>query len=177
MVPLWRPYRRALGLTHVPWFLKVFAFKTSVATSQCGSAVTQTGAVHPVRRWPRGPRRSRVNSRKFARDCEVDWRVSAEETLSKPVIFLGEEKMDALPLAGNLSLYELLRQAVPETVLGAFAVVVVIALFLSLVAVWLWFWRLDENAANASSEPGETVDFTHVEVGTRAFEAVARRKS
>ena len=53
--------------------------------------------------------------------------------------------MDALPLAGNLSVYELFRGLVPDTALGAMAVVIATGLFLALVAAWLWFWSSSEQ--------------------------------
>ena len=86
--------------------------------------------------------------------------------------------MDPLPLAGNLSLYALFRQAIPETVLGSFAAIVVIGLFLSLVAVWLWFWRPDEYQASATEKLGDTTDLALAESGspvvdTRVTEATS----
>lgn len=63
--------------------------------------------------------------------------------------------MDALPLAGNLSLYELFRHLIPDTTGGAAAVVLTACLFLSLVAVWLWYWSSDKHSATqASNIPG-----------------------
>ena len=86
--------------------------------------------------------------------------------------------MDPLPLAGNLSLYALFRQAMPETMLGAFVAIVAIGLFLSLVAIWLWFWRPDEYPASAMEKLGDTTDFTLAESGssvvdTRVTEATS----
>ncbi|MFK4443823.1 hypothetical protein ABH944_004357 [Caballeronia udeis] len=85
--------------------------------------------------------------------------------------------MDPLPLAGNLSLYALFRQAIPETVLGAFAATVVIGLFLSLVAVWLWFWRPDEYPASALEELGDTTDFMLAESSSSVVDARLTEKT
>lgn len=59
--------------------------------------------------------------------------------------------MDALPFAGNLSLYELFRQLVPDTTLGAVVVVLTMGLFLSFVAIWLWCWSSDEHSVSKAS--------------------------
>ncbi|SOE92558.1 hypothetical protein SAMN05414139_05291 [Burkholderia sp. D7] len=85
--------------------------------------------------------------------------------------------MDPLPLAGNLSLYALFRQAIPETVLGAFAATVVIGLFLSLVAVWLWFWRPDEYPASALEKLGDTTDFMLAESSSSVVDARVTEKT
>ncbi|WP_158933906.1 hypothetical protein [Burkholderia sp. S171] len=79
--------------------------------------------------------------------------------------------MDPLPLAGNLSLYALLRQAVPETVLGAFAATVVIGLFLWLVAIWLWFWRPDAYPASAMEKLRNTTDIKIAESNSALVDA------
>ena len=84
--------------------------------------------------------------------------------------------MDPLPLAGNLSLYALFRQAMPETMLGAFVAIVAIGLFLSLVAVWLWFWRPDEYPASAMEKLGDTTDFTLAESGSSVVDTRVTEK-
>jgi hypothetical protein len=61
--------------------------------------------------------------------------------------------MDALPFAGNLSLYELFRQLVPDTTLGAIAVVLTMGLFLSFVAIWLWYWSSGEHSVSNGPNP------------------------
>ena len=84
--------------------------------------------------------------------------------------------MDPLPLAGNLSLYALFRQAMPETMLGAFVAIVAIGLFLSLVAIWLWFWRPDEYPASAMEKLGDTTDFTLAESGSSVVDTRVTEK-
>jgi type II secretory pathway component PulM len=85
--------------------------------------------------------------------------------------------MDALPLAGNLSLYELFRQVVPNTALGAVAVVLTMGLFLSLVAMWLWYWRPDENLEGKASTMADIADSMVAERGSSLADTQVNRKS
>jgi hypothetical protein len=85
--------------------------------------------------------------------------------------------MDALPLAGNLSLYELFRQLVPNTALGAVAVVLTVGLFLSLVAVWLWCWRPDENLKCRMPTFADVMDSMVAERGSSLVDTQLNRKS
>lgn len=180
MVSLWHCHRSASDLTVPARFPKVFASKTSVATSQGGLTVTQTGAARLVCRVAH---RGMVDAT-VAASIRVNLRGIAKligkyqrRRLFPASHASGRRHMDALPLAGNLSLYELFRQAVPETVLGAFAVIVVVALFLVLVAIWLWFWRPDKHSARATVESEEVVDFALVEGSGSALETAPNRKS
>ena len=74
--------------------------------------------------------------------------------------------MDALPFAGNLSLYELFRQLVPNTALGAVAVVLAVGLFLSLVAIGLWCWRPGENLEGRTSTFADITESMVTEPGS-----------
>lgn len=85
--------------------------------------------------------------------------------------------MDALPLAGNLSLYELFRQLVPETALGAVAVVITAALFLSVVALWLWCCRFDEHPMSKMSAFADTADSAVALLGSPVVDTRVSRNS
>jgi hypothetical protein len=85
--------------------------------------------------------------------------------------------MDALPLAGNLSLYELFRQLVPNTALGAVAVVLAVGLFLSLVAAWLWYWCSDENLEDRTSTFADIRNSMVAEPGSSLVDTQVNRKS
>jgi hypothetical protein len=85
--------------------------------------------------------------------------------------------MDALPLAGNLSLYELFRQLVPDTALGAVAVVLILGLFLSVVAIWLWSWRPDEHQGGGTSTFADTTESTVAHPDTSVVGLRANRRS
>jgi hypothetical protein len=85
--------------------------------------------------------------------------------------------MDALPLAGNLSLYELFRQLVPNTALGTVAVALTVGLFLSLVAIWLWYWRPQENLEGRASTFADITDSMVAEPGSSAVNTQVNRNS